>query len=79
MYHVRSFPPRSPGVCDVCGSALTQRLDDTEEVVKNRLELYQKSTEPLFDYYTESGRIVSLNAALGSEAVYVGAAQALES
>ena len=79
IYHVRTLPPVSPGICDVCGSELTQRTDDTEEVVKNRLVFYQKVTEPLVDYYRESGKLVSLNAGLGSEDAYLRAAQALES
>jgi adenylate kinase len=77
VYHVRTFPPRSSGVCDECGSPLTQRSDDTEEVVRNRLVFYRKITEPLVDYYRESGKLVSLNAALGSEAAYAHAAQVL--
>jgi adenylate kinase len=79
VYHVRTLPPVSPGVCDVCGSKLTQRSDDTEAVVKNRLVFYQQVTEPLVDYYRESGKLVSLNAGLGSEDAYLRAAQALES
>ena len=79
IYHVRTLPPVSPGICDVCGSTLTQRADDTEEVVKNRLVFYQRVTEPLVDYYTERGKLVSLNASLGSEHAYVHAAQVLES
>ena len=79
VYHVRTLPPVSPGICDVCGSKLVQRTDDTEEVVKNRLVFYQKVTEPLVDYYRESGKLVSLNAGFGSEDAYVRAAQVLES
>jgi adenylate kinase len=79
VYHVRTFPPRSPGICDECVAPLTQRSDDTEEVVKNRLVYYRKITEPLVDYYRESGKLVSLNAALGSEAAYAHAAQVLAS
>jgi adenylate kinase len=79
VYHVRTLPPRSPGICDVCGSPLTQRSDDTEEVVKNRLLLYQRVTEPLVDYYRESDKLVSLNAVLGSEAAYENAAHVLAS
>ncbi len=78
-YHVRSSPPRSPGVCDVCGSPLVQRPDDTVEVVKNRLEFYRKITEPLVDYYRKSGKLVSLNGAQGSEAAFKAAAQVLGS
>jgi adenylate kinase len=78
-YHVRTLPPRSPGVCDLCGGPLVQRPDDTVEVVKNRLEFYRKITEPLVDYYQKSGKVVSLNGALGSEAAFKAAAQVLRS
>jgi len=78
-YHVRTLPPRSPGRCDLCGSALVQRPDDTVEVVKKRLEFYRNITEPLVDYYRNAGKVVSLNGALGSEAVVKAAAQVLAS
>jgi len=78
-YHVRALPPHSPGRCDLCGSALVQRPDDTVEVVKNRLEFYRKITEPLVDYYRNAGKLVSLNGALGSEAAFKAAAQVLAS
>ncbi len=79
VYHMRTFPPRSPGICDACGSPVVQREDDAEEVVRNRLLLYQRVTEPLVDYYRESDKLVSLNAALGSEAAYKDAVQVLAS
>jgi adenylate kinase len=78
-YHVRTLPPRSPGICDVCGGTLVQRPDDTVGVVKNRLEFYRKITEPLVDYYQKSGKLVSLNGALGSDAAFKAAAQVLAS
>jgi adenylate kinase len=78
-YHVRTLPPRSPGRCDLCGSPLVQRPDDTVEVVKNRLEFYRTMTEPLVDYYRDTGKLVSLNGALGSEAAFKAAVQVLAS
>ena len=36
-HHLRFAPPASEGVCDVCGNALEQRKDDSEDVVRNRL------------------------------------------
>jgi adenylate kinase len=78
-YHVRAFPPLVPGKCDICGGTLVQREDDREEAVRNRLEFYRRVTEPLVDYYRESDRLVSLNAAVNSEAAYAFAARVLES
>ena len=53
--HIIFEPTRVDGVCDVCGSALIQRADDTEETVKNRLEVYDLQTAPLKAYYVSKG------------------------
>jgi len=57
VYHVKNMPPRVDGVCDQDGTPLVQRPDDTEEVVRNRLETYYRQTKPVVDYYA-SGRTV---------------------
>jgi len=57
VYHVKNMPPKAPGVCDREGTPLVQRPDDTEEVVRNRLETYYRQTEPVVDYY-RAGRAV---------------------
>ena len=46
-------PPSVDGVCDSCGGALVQRDDDSEQTVRNRLEVYRRQTEPLVGYYTQ--------------------------
>ncbi|MCX7970804.1 MAG: adenylate kinase [Negativicutes bacterium] len=51
IYHLVSKPPRDPGHCDICGGGLFQRLDDREEVVRKRMEVYWEQTQPLVDYY----------------------------
>ncbi|MBM4024451.1 MAG: adenylate kinase [Planctomycetes bacterium] len=51
VYHVKNMPPKTPGVCDKDGTPLVQRPDDTEEVVRNRLQTYYRQTEPVVDYY----------------------------
>lgn len=55
VYNIYSEPPRQEGVCDACGTELTQRADDRPETVKRRLEVYREQTEPLIAYYRESG------------------------
>lgn len=50
-YHVKFNPPSTEGKCDVCGSDVIQRKDDTEETVSERLDVYQKQTQPLIDFY----------------------------
>ena len=53
VYNVRFLKPKVDGVCDKCGGSLYQRLDDTPEVVKRRLQIYQDQTSPLLQYYKE--------------------------
>jgi adenylate kinase len=51
MFHVQSSPSRSGDRCDECGTQLVQRRDDSEQVVKERLRVYQNNTRPLIDFY----------------------------
>jgi adenylate kinase len=51
VYHVKNMPPKVDEVCDKDGTRLIQRPDDTEEVVRNRLETYYRQTKPVVDYY----------------------------
>lgn len=52
-YHVSFNPPRVPGKDDPTGEALVQREDDREETIRKRLEVYEKQTRPLVDYYSK--------------------------
>jgi len=53
IYNKYFMKPKKEGICDKCGSKieLKQRPDDTEETLKNRLEVYEKNTKPLIEYY----------------------------
>lgn len=50
-YHVTFNPPKVTGKDDVTGEDLVQRVDDQEETVKKRLDVYHDQTKPLIDYY----------------------------
>ena len=54
-YHARNIPPRVTGMCDHCHKDLIQRSDDQPESVRRRLEVYEKETLPLLDYYRKRG------------------------
>ena len=54
-YHIVFDPPKTEGVCDVCGGELYQRSDDNEATVRNRLEVYRDQTAPLVGYYEDRG------------------------
>lgn len=53
-YHVKFVPPKKDNVCDLCSSDLIQRSDDKEDVVAQRLSVYEKQTAPLINYYDKS-------------------------
>ncbi len=55
MYHLEFNPPKNDSICDKCGTPLIQREDDKEEVVKNRLAVYNDKTAVLLDYYCNRG------------------------
>jgi adenylate kinase len=62
VYHVAHQPPATDGVCDACGGDLVQREDDREDVVRNRLEVYRRSTEPLEEFYWNRGLLRDVEA-----------------
>ncbi len=62
VYHVTNIPPKVADVCDQCGGALYQRPDDSEETVLNRLEVYERQTASLIDFYDRKGVLVRVNA-----------------
>jgi len=51
IYHVNNNPPKKEGICDRCGSRLSQRKDDKEDTIIKRLEVYKKTEEELLRYY----------------------------
>ena len=52
-----SAPPRINWTCDVCGGEVVQREDDTEEAITRRLELYERQTAPLVEWYEVRGQL----------------------
>ena len=69
-YNPLTHPPKNEGKCDKCGGTLILREDDKPETVKERFEVYARSTEPLIDYYGKSHRLVKVDASLSPEEVF---------
>jgi adenylate kinase len=51
VFHATRQPPRAEGICDHCAGRLYQREDDRAEAVKVRMEVYERSTAPLIEFY----------------------------
>ena len=68
-YHIVSNPPKVEGIDDETGEPLIQREDDKPEAIKHRLEVYEKSTAPLIDYYREKGKLIDLDCSGSPESI----------
>ncbi len=53
-YHLKLHPPKQEGICDDCGTQLIQREDDTPETIRDRLQLYHKEIEVVFQVLKEN-------------------------
>ena len=62
VYNIKSLKPKEEGICDDCGTELTQRKDDTEEIAKSRFDTYFKETAPLIDFYDKKGSLKKIDA-----------------
>jgi len=60
-YNLEFKPSKVDGICDICGGELYQRIDESEEAVKIRLQTYMRQTRPLIYYYTMKGSLVNIN------------------
>lgn len=69
VYHEVYDPPKKPGIDDDDGQPLVQRADDRPETVTKRLDVYEKQTAPLIDYYAKAGPLVRVNAMKPVDAV----------
>jgi adenylate kinase len=56
-----SAPPRVNWTCDVCGGEVVQRDDDREDAITRRLELYERQTAPLIDFYEKRNQLTKIN------------------
>ena len=70
VFHVSARPPKVAEVCDHCGGALFQRDDDRPEAIRTRMEVYEKSTRPLTDFYAGRGSLVTIEAEGTPEEIY---------
>ena len=78
-FNVNTMPPKNVGLCDHCGGSLYQRDDDKEDVIANRLKVYDNQTAPLIEYYSKKGVMKDIEASEGSiEDIVANIQKALE-
>lgn len=77
-YHVMFNPPEKEGVCDACGARLYQRDDDKEEVIRQRLTVYNEKTKPLIDYYDNAGLLVNIDGTGSVDSVFADVCKVMD-
>jgi adenylate kinase len=73
-----SAPPRINWTCDVCGGEVIQREDDIEDAIGRRLELYERQTAPLIEWYESRGQLAKVNGIGSPDAVLRRVIRAVE-
>ena len=69
IYNVYERPPKREGICDVDGSELIHRPDDSEGVISERLAAYDRQTQPLVKYYSVRGLLTPVDAMADADSV----------
>ncbi|MBR4631789.1 MAG: adenylate kinase [Elusimicrobia bacterium] len=69
-FNIDLKPPKQEGICDFCGAKLVQRKDDNPDTIKERLEVYEKQTKPLAEYYDKSGVVARIDGAVSPDKVF---------
>ena len=62
--------PKQEGICDNCGGELILRDDDKPETVQTRLNVYHEQTQPLIDYYSGKGSLVTVDGTQDMDSVF---------
>jgi adenylate kinase len=78
IYNIYSKPPKQEGICDVDGTKLAQRSDDTEDAFVERMKAYSSLTAPVIEHYSKQGRFREVDGDRQVEAVTASIASALE-
>ncbi|MBY0529561.1 MAG: adenylate kinase [Rhabdochlamydiaceae bacterium] len=77
-YHLLYSPSKQEGLCDRCHSKLTQRSDDTVEVITKRLHVYHEQTAPLITFYNEKKMLHSVDCTRSKEMIFADIVELLQ-
>jgi len=70
VYHIKNKPSLVEGVCDICSAEVTQRVDDHQDAISTRLDVYKKNTEPVKDLYRSLNKLIEIDGVGGSDVVF---------
>ncbi|MCS6837768.1 MAG: nucleoside monophosphate kinase [Bdellovibrionaceae bacterium] len=78
IYNLESKPPRTEGICDLCGGILIQRGDDNPAVVAKRIGTYNSQTAPLLSFLRSYVRVLEVNGEQSEEMIFAALLKALK-
>lgn len=70
IYHIETKPSSKGHICEKCGGSLTQRPDDREEVISERLVQFEKNTGPTIEFYRQQGNLVEIDSSQSPDSVF---------
>ncbi len=70
IYNLKTNPPKVDGVCDVTGEPLIQRNDDEEEIVRERMNVFEATIDPILEYFSNNNKLVVVDATQSPDQVY---------
>lgn len=77
-YHIKYNPPKLPGICDVCGTSLIHRADDQEEIILERLTIYNLTTVSILEFYEKKGILHKIKGDGGIQDIFAQISMALK-
>ena len=77
-FNIYFHPPKEKNKCDLCPDELTHRQDDTETVIRKRLEVYRNETTPLIEHYRQQNLLIEIDASQNIKDVFTDATNRLE-
>ncbi len=78
VYNIKTRPPKVAGICDLDGSELYQRSDDTGEAVQKRLDIFFNETIQLLDYYGKQHKLAEVDGNQGIDQVEMALLNAIK-
>ena len=62
IYNLLTRPPKRPGICDVSGEQLVHRKDDSEEIIRNRIDVFKSTINEMLEFYKRKGILKTIDA-----------------
>jgi adenylate kinase len=77
-YHIKYNPPKISATCDVCTTALIHRADDQEEIILERLDIYNQTTQPILEFYEKKAILHKIKGDSGIDEIFSQISEIIE-